>query len=126
MGGGLVVIFDLEPAGAQLDRPVDQSNSEATAVNGAVAAARATATGPAVPKARPRPRPWRRQRFIELFDYPTRVFKTWFLGRPGIVDLGGLGGSGGPRTPSNRWATSWPTGWKGFPGRRGRLEPQNR
>ncbi len=52
----------------------------------------------------------------------TRVFNTWFWGRTAIVDFGGLGGG---RTLSKGWGASCPTFWKGFPGRRGRPDPQN-
>ncbi len=33
---------------------------------------------------------------------------TWFLGRPRIVDLWGLGGPGGPKNHSRRWGASPP------------------
>ncbi len=51
-----------------------------------------------------------------------RVLDTCFFHRPEIVDFWDLGGSGG----SQWWSASRPTCWKGFPGRRGSPDPQNR
>jgi hypothetical protein len=38
----------------------------------------------------------------------TWVLKTWFLGRPDMVDFGGLGGPGGPQIHPRRWWASPP------------------
>ncbi len=47
-------------------------------------------------------------------------FNTWFLGRPDIVDFGGLGGPSGPKNPSKGGRI-----WNGFWGRRGRPNHKN-
>ena len=72
-----------------------------------------------IPRARPFPNSNTtiQRRFL---TYYTGVFNTWFLGRPKIVDLGSLGGHGGPETPFKRWGAKRPTFPKGFAGRRGR------
>jgi len=44
---------------------------------------------------------------------------------PEIGHLGALGGPGGPGNPSKRCGASPRTPWKGFPGPRGRPDPQN-
>ena len=54
-----------------------------------------------------------------------RVFNAWFLGRPEIVDFGGLGGPGSPKNHSRRWGAKPPTFWNGLWGRWGRPNPKN-
>jgi hypothetical protein len=46
---------------------------------------------------------------VSSFQAPyTWTFNTWFLGRPELVDVLGLSGSGGPNNHSKRWGASPP------------------
>jgi hypothetical protein len=57
-------------------------------------------------------------------DDATRLgFYTCFLGRPEIVDVGGLGGPGGPKQHSERWGASPPIFWIGVLGPPGPPRP---
>ena len=48
-----------------------------------------------------------------------------FVKDPEIGHFGGLGGPGSPGNHSKRCGAKPRTFWKGFPGRRGRPDPQN-